>query len=743
MIRTSLILALCLAVGSPSAVAAQQQARPSAQPAQEDTAIDLSTEPTRLFPAALNAYVEIPHVGSVIDGLGARETLLDKINSVIAPKPAVPPASGAPAADNPAALTSREMSTLLDASASICMLPGKGDSGPESLGIGSIAAVVRLGSPEAAALLRDKVIARLAAAADAKSTVEKMHGLDVTVTGSVCYVVSGKYVLAGSPDAVRTVLDTAATRRAPRFGDDPGYNSAISKHTGGQDQVLAFFPGRAVAEFLAMMFGLQAPVESESSKNRRPDPARDAMRSFSGLDAVKGVAIGARIENGVLHARYDLEIDRSIRGLLSTLADPPAISFRCVSVLPASTEQLQVFSLDLTRIYDLLDQSFGSLPPSSPGGSTFAGEVSEIEQYIGVSLRSDLLPALGTEVAYTGSLDSVFGSRGTRKGEKRPISVFLVEVRNPEIVRKAVANALTESPGVPAPARDYKGVDTWTWSGLTVALVDGFAIAGNTADVQMCIDAQQSDTTLARRPEFSTVAASWHGDTLYATYRSPEDEAAPNGAPVSIDDGGEPLGPSMFLRVGLSSVSTPTTIFRDGTGVHWENGVPVDPMVAGMNEAIGALFAPAKKPGPAEENDSAVIDVLQSAALAEAMFHSKANRYGTLEELTTDPDLPSGVDVAHIVEKASKVGYRFTVTPFGTGDGARFEITATPIEYAKPARMSYFIDQSFVVRAADKQGAPASSEDAAMIGSSEDDVDEPNIVEPAPDTDPAPEEAPE
>ena len=740
MTRSSLVFALLLAVGSPGAVFAQQTPPAAAEASPDETPVDLSGDPSRLFPDRLNAYVEVTHIGTVIDGLGVRETLLERINAVVAPKPAAGNGNGAQAVDNPAAITNREMSTLLDASASIGVLAPKNTSPGEMPGFGTMAAVVKMGSPEAAALLRDKVIARLGAANEAKPAVTKLHGLEVTDLGSVSYVISGRMVLVGSAEAVRSVLDTAASRKAARFGDDPGYNTALSKHTGGQDQVLAFMPGRAVADFVGMTFGLGGPFGADDGKQRRPDPSRDAMRSFAGLDALKGIAVGARIDGGVLHARYDLEVDRSIHGLISTLADPPAISFHSVGLLPAATEQLQVFSLDLTRIYDLLDQSFGSLPPATPGGSTFASEVAELEGYLGVSVRNDLLPALGTEVAYSGSLDSVFGSAPVRKGTKPPISVLLVEVRNPEVVRKAIGNVLTESGSAPAPASDYRGVETWTLSGLTIALTGGFAIAGSTADVHQCIDAIQTETTLARYPAFSSVAATWHGDTLFATYRAPENESAETPAPSGRDVDAE-LGPSMFLRVGLSAISTPSTIVRDGTGVHWENTAPVDPLTAGVNDAIASLFAPPAKPGEKPSDDTAVVDVLQSAALAEAMFHSKENRYGTLEELTSDPDIPTGVDVSGIVERAAKVGYRFAVTPFGTGDGARFEITATPIEYAKPARMSYFIDQSFVVRAADKQGAPASSEDAAIVQSaSEDDI--PPDEGPAPDQDPSPEDAP-
>ncbi|HEX8686771.1 MAG TPA: hypothetical protein VF654_09720, partial [Pyrinomonadaceae bacterium] len=56
------------------------------------------------------------------------------------------------------------------------------------------------------------------------------------------------------------------------------------------------------------------------------------------------------------------------------------------------------------------------------------------------------------------------------------------------------------------------------------------------------------------------------------------------------------------------------------------------------------------------------------------------------------------------------VGY--TVEVSASGD--RFEATATPKTYGKTGRRSFYIDEAGKVRAADRKGQPATSDDPAV-----------------------------
>src|SRR5262249_32279337 len=132
------------------------------------------------------------------------------------------------------------------------------------------------------------------------------------------------------------------------------------------------------------------------------------------------------------------------------------------SLLPADTERLTVFTLDAARIFDLMDQAFAPLP-AMPGSRTFSEELAEFEKTIGVSVRNELIPALGTEVAYSGTFQSAaVGPDIAPEGMKRPLSVFIFEVRNPDVVRKVITTVLTPNPDSQPPTpSDYKGAELY------------------------------------------------------------------------------------------------------------------------------------------------------------------------------------------------------------------------------------------------------------------------------------------
>jgi hypothetical protein len=61
-------------------------------------------------------------------------------------------------------------------------------------------------------------------------------------------------------------------------------------------------------------------------------------------------------------------------------------------------------------------------------------------------------------------------------------------------------------------------------------------------------------------------------------------------------------------------------------------------------------------------------------------------------------------------------GYRFTYRVVATADpnSEAFELAATPEEYGKPGRRSFFVDGAGRIHAADKRGAAATSDDPEL-----------------------------
>ncbi len=90
----------------------------------------------------------------------------------------------------------------------------------------------------------------------------------------------------------------------------------------------------------------------------------------------------------------------------------------------------------------------------------------------------------------------------------------------------------------------------------------------------------------------------------------------------------------------------------------------------------------------------------------------------TLAELGPAPKEGISPDAAGLLDAelaAGKKGgylFRYRVEPAqGTGAQPSFELAATPADYGKTGRRSFFLDASGTLRGADKQGAPATAAD--------------------------------
>ena len=120
-------------------------------------------------------------------------------------------------------------------------------------------------------------------------------------------------------------------------------------------------------------------------------------------------------------------------------------------------------------------------------------------------------------------------------------------------------------------------------------------------------------------------------------------------------------------------------------------------MVAQGGEAGGHRSTWVKRP-----REEAAIATLRKIAAAESTRRAQQGRFATIEDL----------QAAGQVAKTLSAGYRFAVTV--SPDGQRFTAVATPAEYGVSGARSFFVDQTNVVRAADKKGGPASSTDAPV-----------------------------
>jgi hypothetical protein len=134
----------------------------------------------------------------------------------------------------------------------------------------------------------------------------------------------------------------------------------------------------------------------------------------------------------------------------------------------------------------------------------------------------------------------------------------------------------------------------------------------------------------------------------------------------------------------------------DGLGPLHELHVPqnlLQLLIASMSSEMSAT--------PMARNETTARAILRTLVAAESTYREVkgGGRYGTLDELVAE----------NLVDKNmfDKFGYRVELNASGT----KFEATAVPVEYGKSGKLSYFIDESGVLRGGDRGGGAATSAD--------------------------------
>jgi hypothetical protein len=104
---------------------------------------------------------------------------------------------------------------------------------------------------------------------------------------------------------------------------------------------------------------------------------------------------------------------------------------------------------------------------------------------------------------------------------------------------------------------------------------------------------------------------------------------------------------------------------------------------------------------PVLANESMASYALYALQNAEETYkgEKKKGRYGSLEELVAEKLLDKTF--------AESASYRFELNAYSD----KFDATATPREYGKTGRRSFFIDETGAMRAADHKGKPADASD--------------------------------
>jgi hypothetical protein len=417
------------------------------------------------------------------------------------------------------------------------------------------------------------------------------------------------------------------------------------------------------------------------------------------------------------------------------ISGPPLVP-AASGVLPADVELFVTVSLDYQQIYQgmlkaLIDsqeaaRKFAAQNPNMPGTSPAPQPDSPfayLEKQLGINIKDDLLPLLGNEIAVamprtTAAADASkagpspsptpnpeLGTPSNNSPSKTVAPdiepIIAIAIKDKEAVKRLIprmietagmkgANlfAQTERRG-DAEIISYAGIFAYAFIG------DFLVVSPNAASTRRVVDMYLEHQTLSSDSHFRNSTRWQPRQVVGQVYIGPDMIERYN----PINGPGAPVNERMreFLSQ-LNPVIEPVTyaLSNDGLGPFHELHLPKSLLVL-----FSASIASAADESPLLTNESIARSLLQTVASAEATFQSTKGdgRFGTLEELLTE-----GLISKDLLEK---YGYKIDVAVSSN----RFEAIATPVEYGRTGRISFFVDQSGVLRGGDHAGGAATLAD--------------------------------
>jgi hypothetical protein len=405
------------------------------------------------------------------------------------------------------------------------------------------------------------------------------------------------------------------------------------------------------------------------------------------------------------------------------------------TILPDDTEIFVSMSLDLPHTYEGMltqlakmneeQQAQGKRVPTSTRSSSEVkayDPFAEFEKKGGFKIKDDLLPALGNEITVAASLQSLqgmaalgiqpppsaspspspdAGPNGQAQPSKPSSPVFLISIRDRDAARRLMPLVLdglgAGEANLIAQTERREDTELTNFAGaFAYAFVGNFLVVSDTATVKHVVDSYLSRQTLAGNGAFRNFTR-WQGrETLGQIYVSP---ALMESYQKALNDPKAPMSASVrdfLMELNPTPQAITYTLSNDGLGTVHELHLPkalVLAMVAGS--------ASATKEQPPEINEAIAISFLHMVASAETTYQGTTGKgsYGSLDQLVAQKLISK--------DMFEKYGYSIAVT----ASGNQFEATATPVEYGKTGRRSFFVDQTGVIRGDDHGGGMASAAD--------------------------------
>jgi len=400
----------------------------------------------------------------------------------------------------------------------------------------------------------------------------------------------------------------------------------------------------------------------------------------------------------------------------------PPVSSEAASILPDDTEILVTASIDFASTYrELKEQAEQNLKSdrvkTSADAERAVDPYVEFEKKAGFKIADDLLPVLGNELSVAVSLKqanmaNVVGvpvppppkQSDADKNKPEPMPVIMIGIKDRDAARRLIPRVMNGlglgEANLVAQTERRGDAELVSYAGVfSYAFIGNFFVISDSESIRKVADASSNRTTLSANNTFRSAR---HWQTRHAlgeVYISP---ALMEGYQQQIGKQASSMDQSIrdfLMRLSPKASAITYALSHEGLSSIHELHLPKNlilAMVASTSAAMSAM-----KEGSPEMNEAIAISVLHMIASGQANYKATAGNgtYGTLDELVEKKLVPKDV--------LDKYGYNFVVTPNPHG----FEAVATPMEYGKTGKRSFFIDQSNVVRGDDHGGGPATIAD--------------------------------
>jgi hypothetical protein len=479
----------------------------------------------------------------------------------------------------------------------------------------------------------------------------------------------------------------------------------------------------------------QPPAEVQTEPQKEPTQAEIASMALSSISyslfavppvTPDAIGIGFSPENDSFDLRV-LLIDAAGKTsdpvpFLPSLKFGSPIAPQSPSVIPADSELVLTMSLDFQQIYTRM--SAPSIPSATVRGlpgegiaPDSGGPLTTLEQLLKIKVKDDLLPLLGSEVAVSLPLKDYnpFGPPNSgptpqAKDEASsstvtPLTPFVVvSLRDKEAMRRLLPKIVEGFAGKSATslAQTERRQDTELVSYANMfayAFVGDFLVlSSDAATTRHVVDSYLKGSTLAADVQFRNYTR-WQAHELQGqVYVSPafmeSYKTWANSPTARISDEAR----AFVTRVTATAQPITYSLSNDGLGTLHELHVPKSIVLLATTNA-----ASSENPPETVKNERAAMTTLWSISNAEREFKEKnKSGFASFDELiAAELFTKERLDTAH---------YKFEMTVIADG----FTVSAVPVEYGKSGKLSFYLDQTGLIRGADHGGGPASASDPAV-----------------------------